>query len=97
MPGGFGNRGIEGKISVIRYLRENNIPFLGLCYGMQLATIEFARHLANIDDATTEEINPQSKDLIIHTMKDQIEKIKDSNYGGTMRLGAYPCVVKKIL
>lgn len=95
VPGGFGNRGIEGKISVIRYLRENNIPFLGLCYGMQLATIEFARHLANIDDATTEEINPQSKDLIIHTMKDQIEKIKDSNYGGTMRLGAYPCVVKK--
>ncbi len=95
VPGGFGTRGIEGKISAIRYLRENNIPFLGLCYGMQLATIEFARHVANIEKATTEEVDPKASDLIIHTMKDQIKKIKEGNYGGTMRLGAYPCVLKK--
>lgn len=95
VPGGFGTRGIEGKIKAIQYLRENNIPFLGLCYGMQLATIEFARHVAGIKNATTEEMDKNAKQLIIHTMNDQIEKIQKSNYGGTMRLGAYPCVIKK--
>jgi CTP synthase len=95
VPGGFGTRGIEGKIKAIKYLRENNIPFLGLCYGMQLATIEFARHIAGVKDATTEEMDKNSKHLIIHTMDDQIEKIRKANYGGTMRLGAYPCVIKK--
>ena len=95
IPGGFGTRGIEGKIKAIKYIRENNIPFLGLCYGMQLATIEFARNVAGIKDATTEEMNSKAKHLIIHTMNDQIEKLKKENYGATMRLGAYPCYIKK--
>jgi CTP synthase len=95
VPGGFGSRGIEGKINAIKYVRENNIPFLGLCYGMQLATIEIARNLCGIKGATTEEVDPNAKDLIIHTMEEQIEKLKKNNYGGTMRLGAYPCVLKK--
>jgi len=95
VPGGFGTRGIEGKIKAIQYVRENNIPFLGLCYGMQLATIEFARNVANITNATTEEMNENSENMVIHTMKDQINKIKNGNYGGTMRLGAYPCLLNK--
>jgi CTP synthase len=95
VPGGFGTRGIEGKIKAITYLREHNIPFFGLCYGMQLATIEFARNVAGISDATTEEADINGKNLVIHTMKEQIEKLAQSNYGGTMRLGAYPCTLKK--
>lgn len=95
VPGGFGTRGIEGKINVIKYLRENNIPFLGLCYGMQLASIEFARNVVGIEDATTEEVNENGKNLIIHTMKEQAEMIATKKYGGTMRLGAYPCTLKK--
>ncbi len=93
VPGGFGNRGIEGKIKAINYIRENNIPFLGICYGMQLATIEYARNVAGIKDATSEEIDKKGDNLIIHTMADQIEKINKYNYGGTMRLGAYACVL----
>lgn len=95
VPGGFGSRGIEGKIMAISYARKNDIPFLGLCYGMQLATIEFARNIAGISDATTEEMDEKSKNLVIHTMKDQINKIKNGHYGGTMRLGAYPCLLNK--
>ncbi|NCC70527.1 CTP synthase [bacterium] len=95
VPGGFGTRGIEGKIMAISYARKNDIPFLGLCYGMQLATIEFARNIAGITGATTEEMDPSAKDLVIHTMNDQINKIKNENYGGTMRLGAYPCLLNK--
>jgi CTP synthase len=94
VPGGFGTRGIEGKIKAINYLREHNIPFLGLCYGMQLATIEFARNVAGIKDANTEEVDKNGKNLVIHTMKEQIEKLAKANYGGTMRLGAYPCKLK---
>jgi CTP synthase len=93
VPGGFGTRGIEGKIKAINYLREHNIPFLGLCYGMQLATIEFARNIAGIKGATTEEMDKDAKNLVIHTMKEQVEKLAKANYGGTMRLGAYPCVL----
>ncbi len=95
VPGGFGNRDIEGIISSIKYIREHDIPFLGLCYGMQLAAIEFARNVANIKDATTEEVDPNNEHLIIHTMKDQIKKINKLNYGGSMRLGAYPCLLKE--
>lgn len=95
VPGGFGTRGIEGKIKAINYVREHNIPFLGLCYGMQLATIEFARNVAGIKNATTEEMDSKAKDLVIHTMKEQVEKLAKQNYGGSMRLGAYPCVLKK--
>lgn len=94
VPGGYGSRGIEGKIQAIKYCRENKIPYFGLCYGMQMATVEFARHVAGLEGAHTTEINPEAKHPIIHTMEDQIEKIEKGNYGGTMRLGAYPCQLK---
>lgn len=89
IPGGFGNRGVEGKIQVIKYCRENKIPFLGLCLGMQLATIEFARNVCGIDASSAEFC--QDKELVIDVMPDQKELLKDNKYGGTMRLGAYPC------
>jgi CTP synthase len=95
VPGGFGETGIEGKISAIKYVRENKIPYFGLCYGMQLMTIEFARHVAGISGAHTAEINPKASDLVIDIMPDQKEKMKNKDYGGTMRLGAYPCALKK--
>lgn len=90
VPGGFGNRGTEGKIEAIRYLRENNIPFLGICLGMQLAAVEFARNCLSLDKAHSAELDPSSPHPIIHLMEDQ-KNVKD--LGGTMRLGAYPCVV----
>ncbi|OGF30920.1 CTP synthase [Candidatus Falkowbacteria bacterium RIFOXYD2_FULL_35_9] len=93
VPGGFGSRGIEGKINAIKFVRENKIPYLGLCYGMQLATIEFARNVLGIHDATSTEINDQSPNQVIHLMADQVKNIEESNYGSTMRLGAYPCVL----
>lgn len=95
VPGGFGSRGVEGIIKAIKYAREKKIPFLGLCYGMQLATIEFARNVCGLKDANTSEINDKAKYQVIHTMEDQVEKIKQKNYGATMRLGAYPCVLKE--
>jgi len=95
VPGGFGSRGIEGKIQAIKYCRENNIPYLGLCYGMQLATIEFSRHMAGLDKANTPEVDANTPYPVVHTMEDQIEKIKTKKMGGTMRLGAYPCVLNK--
>ena len=95
VPGGFGSRGVEGKISAIKYCRENNIPYLGLCYGMQLATIEFARNVAGLAKANTTEIDPQTPYPVIHTMADQVKKIEQKKMGGTMRLGAYPCVLAK--
>lgn len=91
VPGGFGSRGVEGKILSIKYAREHKIPFLGLCYGMQLATIEFARHVAAIAEANTTEINSKTKDPVIHIMPEQEKLLEGSNYGGTMRLGAYEC------
>ncbi|MFA5854093.1 MAG: CTP synthase [Patescibacteria group bacterium] len=93
VPGGFGSRGIEGKINVIRYAREKKIPYFGLCYGMQLATIEFARHVAGLEDANTAEVNPNAAHQIIHIMPDQEAIVRKGKYGGTMRLGAYPCVL----
>ncbi|MEK7613660.1 MAG: CTP synthase [Patescibacteria group bacterium] len=95
VPGGFGETGIEGKIKVIQYARENNIPYFGLCYGMQLAVVEYARNVLGITNAHTTEINPQTKDPIIDVMPDQKKIIKDKNYGGTMRLGTYPALLKK--
>jgi CTP synthase len=95
VPGGFGSRGVEGKISAIKYCRENNIPYLGLCYGMQLATIEFARNVAGLAKANTTEIDSQTPYPVIHTMADQVKKIEQKKMGGTMRLGAYPCVLSK--
>ncbi|MFA6254744.1 MAG: CTP synthase [Patescibacteria group bacterium] len=95
VPGGFGSRGIEGKILAIKYARENKIPFLGLCYGMQLATIEFARNVVKLKGAHTTEINPKTKYPVIHIMPDQAEKLAKKQYGNTMRLGAYPCILDK--
>lgn len=94
IPGGFGTRGVEGKIAAIKYIREKKIPYLGLCYGMQLACIEYARHKAGLKDANTAEINPNSENLIVHIMPDQEGLVRQKKYGGTMRLGAYPCELK---
>lgn len=94
VPGGFGVRGIEGIINAIKYARENNLPYLGLCYGMQLATIEFSRHVLGIKDAHTVEVNPKTKNPIIHINPLQAQNVSKNRYGGTMRLGAYDCVLK---
>jgi len=91
VPGGFGKRGVEGKIKVINFVRENNIPFLGLCYGMQLATIEFARNVCGLSDAHTTEINPKTSKPVICKMAEQVERLKARDMGGSMRLGAYDC------
>jgi CTP synthase len=93
VPQGWGSRGSEGKIKAIQIVRENKIPYLGLCYGMQMAVIEFARNVAGIDDANSEEVNPDAKNHVIHLMETQKQNLEDNNYGGTIRLGAYPCVV----
>ncbi len=92
VPGGFGDRGIEGKIHAINYARTNQIPFLGLCLGMQLSIVEFARNVLNYRDAHSVELNPSTTHPVIHLMPDQngIEDI-----GGTLRLGSYPCVLDK--
>src|SRR6185436_15577427 len=95
VPGGFGSRGIEGKISVIKYCRENKIPYFGLCYGMQLAVTEFARHMAGMKDANTTEINPESTHPVVDIMPEQKKNLKEKNFGATMRLGAYPAKLKK--
>lgn len=95
IPGGFGARGVEGKIKVIEYVRKHKIPYFGLCYGMQLATIEFARHAAGLKGAHTGEINPKSPALVINVMSDQAKNLAGKQYGGTMRLGAYKCRLKK--
>lgn len=94
VPGGFGETGIEGKIAAIKYARENKIPYFGLCYGMQLLTVEFARNVAKLDGAHTTEIDPKTKHPIIAILPEQIEKMKNKEYGGSMRLGAYPCKLK---
>ncbi|MDR3293938.1 MAG: CTP synthase, partial [Clostridiales bacterium] len=91
IPGGFGYRGIEGKIAACKYARENNLPYLGLCLGMQIAVIEFARNVAGIADANSREFDENGKNLVIDFLPDQHSKIK---MGGTLRLGKYPCKVK---
>ena len=92
IPGGFGNRGVEGKIESIKYARENNIPFLGICLGMQMAVVEFARNVLGLKDANSAEFSEETKNPVIHIMEDQKEIRKK---GGTMRLGAYPCTLKE--
>ncbi len=94
VPGGFGDRGVEGKINAIQFCRENKIPYLGLCYGMQLATIEFARNVAGLKDAHTTEVNPATPHPVIDIMPEQKKKLEEKDYGATMRLGAYPAVIK---
>ncbi|HQB10307.1 MAG TPA: CTP synthase [bacterium] len=92
VPGGFGIRGIEGKIKAVEYARTNKIPFFGICLGMQIATIEFARHVCKMEDAHSQEFNEKSNYPVIDLMEEQ-KSIK--NLGGTMRLGAYTCLVEK--
>ena len=92
VPGGFGNRGIEGKITTIKYARENQIPFLGICLGMQMAVVEYARDILGLKDANSTEFDEKSKNQVIHIMEEQKEIDKK---GGTMRLGAYPCIIKE--
>lgn len=94
IPGGFGTRGVEGKIRTIEYVRKQGIPYLGLCYGMQLAVVEAARHLLGLRRAHTTEIDPETKNPVIHIMPEQEKLVRESRYGGTMRLGAYPCTLK---
>ncbi len=95
VPGGFGSRGVEGIIKAIQFVRENKIPYFGLCYGMQLQCIEFARNVAGIPDAHTAEIKPDAQNTVIDIMPDQKEKIARGEYGATMRLGTYPCKLRK--
>lgn len=90
VPGGFGERGVEGKIAAIQFARTHNIPFFGICLGMQLAVVEFARHVLGWKDANSKEFQPSSKHLVISLMDTQVHV---TDKGGTMRLGAYPCVL----
>lgn len=91
VPGGFGDRGIEGMISAARYARENNLPYLGICLGMQIAVIEFARHICGLEDANSGEFNADSGNKVIDFLPDQNDNI---DKGGSLRLGAYPCRIK---
>ncbi|MFA5946130.1 MAG: CTP synthase [Patescibacteria group bacterium] len=93
VPGGFGSRGIEGKIKVIEFARTNNIPYLGLCYGMQLAVIEFARNVLGWTDANTTEIDKNTGHPVIDFLPGQNENVEHGNYGGTLRLGSYDCLL----
>jgi len=95
VPGGFGERGIEGKIGAITFARENNIPFLGLCLGMQLAMVEYARNVMELSGAHTTEINKETPYPVISLMNEQSERMKQEDYGGTMRLGHFPCEITK--
>lgn len=95
VPGGFGSRGIEGKINVIKYARENNIPYFGICYGMQLLVVEFARNVAKLKDAHTVEVNPKTLNPIIDIMLEQKKHLAENRYGNSMRLGEYPAILKK--
>jgi CTP synthase len=99
VPGGFGARGVEGKIKAVQYAREHNIPYFGICYGMHMAVVEFARHVVGWPEAHTSEIDPNTPYPVIYLMREwfdyrsqKIEKRDElSDLGGTMRLGAYPC------
>lgn len=95
VPQGWGSRGTEGKIKTVKFARENKIPYLGLCFGMQMATIEFARNVLKMKDANTTEANPKTKYPVIHVMPDQKKYLEKHQYGGTIRLGAWPCKIKK--
>lgn len=103
VPGGFGERGVEGKIKAINYARKNKVPFFGICYGMQLAVVEFSRHMLNLPQANSTEIDEKTPDPVIYLIKEWFDyrtnkkQIRDeeSDLGGTLRLGAYPCVLKE--
>jgi len=95
VPGGFGLSGIQGKIETIRYAREKNIPYLGLCLGMQLAVVEYAQNVCELVGAHTAEVEKKASHPVINFIPDQVKILQDSRYGATMRLGAYPAVLKK--
>jgi len=95
VPGGFGGRGIEGKIKAIQYCRENKIPYFGICYGMQLQVIEFARNVLGLQEAHTTEVNRDTLHPVIDIMPEQKKNLEDGNYGATMRLGAYDAALVK--
>jgi CTP synthase len=95
VPGGFGKTGIEGKLNVIEYVRKQKIPYFGICYGMQLAVLEYAQNVLKLKDASTEEINPKATDLVIGVMPEQKAIIAQKDMGGSMRLGEYPAHLKK--
>jgi len=95
VPGGFGGRGIEGKIKAIQFCRENKIPYFGICYGMQLLVIEYARNVLGLAEAHTTEVNRETKHPVIDIMPEQKKNLEDGNYGATMRLGAYDAVLEK--
>lgn len=95
VPGGFGARGIEGVIRAIQFARENKIPYFGICYGMQLASIEYARNVLGLHDANTQEINSKTKHPVIIMNPHQQKNVANKRYGGTMRLGAYDCAITK--
>ena len=94
VPGGFGNSGVEGKITAIKYARENRIPYLGLCYGMQLAVIEYARNMCNLKNANTTENDSNTPYPVIDILESQREVMQQNKYGGTMRLGYYAACLK---
>ncbi len=93
IPGGFGSRGVEGKIKAIQYARTHGVPYFGLCYGMQLAVVEYARNVLHLKNAHTTEINPKTPHPVIDILPEQKEKLARNDYGGTMRLGAYPALL----
>jgi CTP synthase len=95
VPGGFGESGIEGIIMAIKYAREKKIPYFGLCYGMQLMIVEYARNVLGIKDANTSEIDPTARNLVIDIMPEQKKLLAENNYGGSMRLGSYPAHLRK--
>jgi CTP synthase len=95
VPGGFGLSGVQGKISTIRYARENGIPYLGLCLGMQLAVVEYAQNMCGLRGAHSSEIDKKTPHPVIDFIPDQVKILQESRYGATMRLGAYPAVLKK--
>jgi len=95
IPQGWGSRGVEGKIKAVQFAREKKIPYLGLCFGLQMAVIEFARNVCGLKGANSIEVNPKSSHPVIDIMPDQEEYLKQHQYGGTIRLGAWPCRIRK--
>ncbi len=95
VPQGWGVRGVEGKIKAVKFARENKIPYLGLCFGMQMAIIEFARNAANLKNANSEEVDPKTPHPVIHIIPNQKEYLQKNQYGGTIRLGNWPCKIRR--
>lgn len=95
VPGGFGSTGIDGKLKVIEYVRKNKIPYFGICYGMQLAVLEYAQNVLKLTDVSTAEINPKAEHVVVDVMLEQKEHLKSGKMGGTMRLGEYEATIKK--